>query len=207
MQPRVVCFDIGGVLVRIVKSWDEAVAAAGLSNSKNPAGPFHHFHALDPYQKGDLELDAYLGHLAEHLCLETGDDALAVHNGILVEEYPGVLSLILRLKRHGIFTACLSNTNAPHFATLTGSGRFPAIEALDLQLASHNLALNKPDVAIYEAFERLARAEPGEIVFFDDSSANVAAAIDRGWWAFPIDPDADPAGQMSLALTQIGLLG
>jgi FMN phosphatase YigB (HAD superfamily) len=200
METRIVCFDIGGVLVRIVKTWGEALVGVGLPSGGAPEGPFHRFDALDPYQEGAIGLEGYLDRLRSHLGLDTSEEALRAHNGILIEEYPGVLDVVMGLKAGGIFTACLSNTNEPHFEELVSSGRFPAIEALDLQMASHAIGANKPDAAIYEAFEVAAGASGREIAFFDDSQTNVDAAMDRGWRATRIDPEAGPAKQMRAAL-------
>ncbi len=204
---RVICFDIGGVLAKIVKTWSEALAYAGIEGTKpEVAGePFARFENLDPYQAGAMPLGGYLSTLATHLGIET-DRAIEVHNAILIEEYPGVLHLVQILKSKGLFTACLSNTNEPHFQLFLASGRFPAIEALDFHMASHEVRLNKPDPAIYRSFEEAANARGEEIVFFDDSPANVKAAQVRGWTALRIDPDADPAAEMTRALEDLGIL-
>lgn len=207
MAIRVVCFDVGGVLARIVKTWAEAAQHAGVqTESPNANQYFAKFSGLDPYQGDDIDLDEYLRRLADHLDLATKEQALAVHNAILVEEYPGVLDLVHQLQANQIKTACLSNTNAPHFEIMKTSGRFPAIAGLDLQMASHEVGCNKPDEAIFRVFEDKAHAAGQEIVFFDDGLKNVEAASLIGWHTTQIDPDNDPARQMRERLTQLGVL-
>jgi len=86
------------------------------------------------------------------------------------------------------------------------SGRFPAIEVLDFHMASHEVGFNKPDPDIYRAFEDAVQAWSGEIVFFDDSFANIESARAHGWQAFRIDPDGDPGAQMISRLEELGIL-
>ena len=86
------------------------------------------------------------------------------------------------------------------------SGRFPNITSLKYTGVSHEMRLQKPGQPIYEAFEQLVSALPGEIVFFDDLEENVEAAQERGWHAYWIDHAKDTAEQMELILISEGVL-
>jgi HAD superfamily hydrolase (TIGR01509 family) len=132
--------------------------------------------------------------------------ALQIHNLILKEPYPGTLELIEELNDRGIITACLSNTNEPHWVAMQ-SGRFPNITSLKFTGVSHEMRLHKPEPSIYEAFENMVCALPPEILFFDDLEENVEAAIERGWKAYWIDHSKDTAEQMELILISEGVLG
>ncbi len=95
--------------------------------------------------------------------------------------YEGAEALLVRLKGdHHL--ACLSNTNAIHWA------RFPQLHALfDSCFLSHEMGHVKPD---REAFEfPLARLGvlPADVWFFDDLTPNVAAAREVGMNAFQVD--------------------
>ena len=101
--------------------------------------------------------------------------------------YDGAEALLARLKgAHHL--ACLSNTNAIHWA------RFPQLHAIfDSQFLSHEIGHVKPD---REAFEyTLGRlGVPGsDVWFFDDLMPNVAAAREVGMNAFQVDGFAEIA--------------
>lgn len=95
--------------------------------------------------------------------------------------YDGAEALLVRLKgAHRI--ACLSNTNAIHWA------RFPELHALfDSRFLSHEMGHVKPDREAFEhSLERLG--VPGaDVWFFDDLEPNVAAARAIGMNAFRVD--------------------
>jgi len=200
---RAVAFDIGGVLIEINRNWEDALFAAGIRNGV--VGTLAAFPAMDEFQLGAISEDEYLEHLQGFLRLDSREQALHVHNLILKHPYPGTLELIEELNERGVVTACLSNTNSPHWVKMR-SGEFPNIDALQLTAVSQELNLSKPDPAIFEAFESLANARPCEIVFFDDMEDNVEAARERGWRAYWIDHSRDTAEQMELILIAEGVL-
>jgi putative hydrolase of the HAD superfamily len=110
--------------------------------------------------------------------------------------YEGAEALLARLKgEHHL--ACLSNTNAIHWA------RFPQLHALfDSCFLSHEMGHVKPD---REAFEYpLARlgVPPADVWFFDDLLPNVEAALELGMNAFQV---AD-FGEIAPILRSQGLL-
>lgn len=207
MPIRVVCFDVGGVLIRIARTWEEVVRRAfGDARAEAFAGHvFESCPSFAAYQRGELDEDAYLPELAAYLGCEC-HEALALHNGILIEEFPGVFEVVQSLNRSGVATACLSNTNAPHWAAMLETERFPALRALQHPCASHEMGLEKPDPTIYRAFEARLGVAGEEILFFDDTVINVEAARSVGWHAVAIDPFGDPAAQMRAELTARHLL-
>ncbi len=189
---KVVCFDLGGVLVRITLNVAEAGRRAGVLGL--PDISFGEMECLLDYQSGRMDTNEYVSVLA-HALERTTDEAVAVHNHVLIEPYPGTLELIQSLNGQ-LKTACLSNTNGLHWQEMLGSERFLNVRALELPVASHVLGLEKPHAEIFEAFEQLAGARGKDIVFFDDSVVNVEAATAFGWVAHWIDPSGDPAAQM-----------
>lgn len=194
-----VCFDLGGVLVRITLDMAEAAARAGVAIVGSP-GKFMDYPPFIEFQAGRLSEDAYLIGLGEMLGC-TAADALAVHNHILVEPYPGTLELIEALEANGVVCGCLSNTNAPHWQEMREGSRFPNVSRLSVAVASHEHQMEKPNAAIFERFRELAGwPHPDEIAFFDDTRANVDAARALGWRAWSIDPAEDTAEQMQVAI-------
>jgi len=198
---KLVCFDLGGVLVRITLRVPEAAARAGLEHLDVPNVGFGDLACVLDYQAGRIDTTSYLRQLAEVLHGTEGE-ALAVHNHIPIEPYPGTLELVRSLK---VRTACLSNTNGLHWNEMLHSGRFPNVEALQLKVASHVLSLEKPDPAIFARFEELAGVGGDDILLFDDGPLNVAAARLVGWQSELIDPAGDTAAQMRKHLESRGI--
>jgi FMN phosphatase YigB (HAD superfamily) len=197
---KVVCFDVGGVLIRIAHRWAEAARQAGVPTTVDENAIFTDAPFFDPYQSGAIEEEKYFQLLADYLGLNEAALALKVHNHIMLEPYLGVDGLVQELNDAGFLTACLSNTNERHWQDMTGSGRFPANERLGLRMASHEVKLQKPDGAIFRLFETEAQAQGAEIVFFDDTAINIEAAKTLGWNAHLIDPKGDPVSQMRATL-------
>ena len=193
---KVVCFDLGGVLVRITLNVAEAARRSGVRHfSAAPGLSFQDLPFFLQFQAGILNEAAYLQELAK-FGESTIEEAKSVHYHILIEPFEGTLELIQDLRSRGVRTACLSNTNALHWQEMLHSGRFPNVASLNAHVASNELKLEKPDQHFYRAFESLLLVEPEGITFFDDGPANVEAARACGWHAEQIDPEADPTTQM-----------
>jgi FMN phosphatase YigB (HAD superfamily) len=201
-----VCFDLGGVLVRIRRTWQECLAASGTSSSLRgeERNDLTDFALFDEFQLGTLDPQKYLKELANYLSVSV-EDALKVHNGILHEPYEGTHWLVRKLARAGIRTACLSNTNSLHWEILD-SHSFSAIRDLHLKVVSHEIKLLKPDTKVFGLFDQRATTSPNEVVYFDDNEGNVSAARLHGWNAHLIDHEADPNEQMRCMLHELGIL-
>jgi FMN phosphatase YigB (HAD superfamily) len=193
----VIVFDLGGVLARICHTWEEAASVAGIRHKLAADGTtsLSTFSGFDQYQAGKISLEDYVKDLAEYIGCEESD-ALAVHNSIIIEEYEGIRELVRELEAVGWRTGCLSNTNAAHWEHLALNGRFPAIASLEMKMASHLAGVNKPDPRVYDLYCEEFGLTPGQIVFFDDLPANVAATNLKGWRAAHIRPGEDTADQI-----------
>lgn len=168
---------------------------------------FHHLH-----QTGQIACKAYFAAIAESTGgLYTADEVRCIHNAWTLDDYPGVVDLIKRLRRAGLRTACLSNTNQSHWSILhRGDGprreRSTAVTSLHTHLASHLMGVAKPDEAIYRLAEESLGVAPDSLVFFDDLEENIAAARTRGWQAHQINHIADTAAQIEAHLKAAGAL-
>lgn len=213
---RAVVFDLGGVMIRICRSWGEACARAGIEprhDERTWEDGLHRRHTVrDAYERGEIDGAEF----CRRLSVATGgvyhpSEVERLHRAWLLEPYPGVEALVHELHdRTGVRTACLSNTNQMHWRAMTGEDdgapALPALVRLGRRLASHQLGLAKPHAGIYRLAERALGCAPGEILFFDDLAANVEAALALGWRAERIDHEGDPASQMRRALARAGLL-
>ncbi|MEE9128999.1 MAG: HAD-IA family hydrolase [Phycisphaerales bacterium] len=203
---RLVCFDLGGVIIRICQTWAERCAAAGLA-IRNP----ELWDEIDPvrdelmvqYQTGCIEGIHFARQLSAALRgLYSPAEIMAIHDAWLIDEYEGVDAIVDRLHQVGLETAALTNTTPEHWVRMP---QFPTVGRLRHRLASHELGLHKPDPAIYLRLERQLGYAGREILFFDDTEENVQAAQAVGWTADRIDPAGDTARQMAEALAERGV--
>ncbi|HYO95787.1 MAG TPA: HAD family hydrolase [Polyangiaceae bacterium] len=219
MNIRIVCFDLGGVLVRICRSWAEGCRAAGLPVRRSSGG-----HAAGLLRRslmqqlgtGKLDEAEWAERLARGLDgVYSPGELMRIHHAWSQREYAGVAALIDALHDAQVITSCLSNTNHAHWRRLVhrdgqreldGEPEYPSVRRLMHQHASHLFGVAKPEPAIYAAFE-LAVQQPGPaILFFDDLPANVAMARTLGWKAETIDPRRETVPQIRRYLTAHGLL-
>jgi FMN phosphatase YigB (HAD superfamily) len=208
--PRLIVFDLGGVLIRICRTWAEACTAAGLpvrgEELAARRSDLAHRHGL-----GEISSDEFFRLVSEALTgAYSPPEVRRVHDAWLLDEYPGVHELIADIHAAGLSTGVLSNTNHAHWVRLAppsrgGIGEFASPGLVHHLHASHIMRLLKPDAAIYAEFERLSGSPPGEILFFDDMEENVLAARARGWQSELVDHAGDTAAQMRGVLRGLGV--
>ena len=199
---RAVCFDLGGVLIRIHPNWEGAAMTAGVESAAT--GTLGGFPEFDRYQNGEVEDAAYFSSLADYLGVGVGE-AETVHMSILRDSFPGVSDLVGSLRDHGIATGCLSNTNHSHWVEFHNEERFPFWPMLNVKVGSHIVRASKPEEVVFRTFEREVGASGGEVLYFDDSPKNVDAAVHLGWHGVLVDPATDPARQIARALASESL--
>jgi len=204
--PRVVCFDLGGVVVRICGSFLEGARAAGIEPAvdldatidRQALGRLVHEH-----QSGSLPCEQFHERTSELVGGRVSAEQMRrVHDAWILGEYEGVAPLIDALHASGVESACLSNTNASHWRAMHG---MPAFDRIRHRHASHLLGLCKPDARIFRAFERATGFEPASIVYFDDLVPNVIAADAAGWRAELVDPSRPTVPQIRAALERRGV--
>lgn len=221
---RMVCFDLGGVMVRICRSWEEGCARAGV--------PVRGDSASDEMKvrRRTITGEGTIGAISEQVWVDrivevlggrySPDEIMRIHHAWLIEEYQGWPRLIEEIRSAGYSTACLSNTVEGHWerlvhARVNGQGEreaaeqkseFPAVPLLDYQFASHLMGVAKPNPEIYSAFEKQTGFRGKAILFFDDLAENIEAARRLGWRAERIDHGGDTAEQVRGYLKACGLM-
>lgn len=214
---RVVCFDIGGVLVRHCRTWAEGCRAAGLPvhpAAETPEAVERRRELSRRHTTGQIGIAAFCEGVSDLLGrVYTPADVARIHRAWLGAEYAGVRDLVSRLLRIGrADAAVLSNTNDDHWARFDPpAGRpaeYPAVALIPHRFASHRMGLAKPQPEMYAAFEeRMGLSDsPGSILFLDDLPDNVAAARSRGWTAELIDHGTETSPQIERILVHHGLL-
>jgi FMN phosphatase YigB (HAD superfamily) len=217
IRPRIICFDLGGVVVRICRSWGEACARSGLPEREpalfnRPDLARARKDLVERYQTGGMPCDDFFAGVAGATAgLYSADDIRRVHNAWIIDDYAGIGGVIDRINATDyIMSACLSNTNHAHWAGMLGlpDGRghgSHAVSALEIKGASQLLRASKPGETIYRLAEELFRARGSEIVFFDDLEENIAAAKRLGWNAHQINHEGNTAEQVLAALQLHGI--
>lgn len=204
--PSLAVFDLGGVVVRICRTWQEACQSAGVAHNPNAEARLdspRKVELLRAHQCGEVESGEYFDGLAQLLADHSTDEVRRVHTAWILGDYSGMAQLMDRIHHAGMRTACLSNTNAHHWKQLDSSEAFRRIQ---VRHASHLMGLVKPDQRIYRAFEIATETTPQEIVFFDDLAENIEAARACGWNAVHIDHTRDTAAQVLAGLRAHGAL-
>jgi HAD superfamily hydrolase (TIGR01509 family) len=208
-------FDLGGVIVRICRSWPEACEHAGVSvraGWDDPSLKAARRELNKQHQEGRLDCQAFFeGLAATSPGLYTADEVRRIHDAWTLDEYPGAGALVRRLHEHGVATGVLSNTNHAHWRRLAPPAHLEATEYPTPRMvrhlhASHLMGLTKPDEAIYREFARRTGFHPAQIVFFDDMEENVVAARQAGWKAVQVDHAGDTVAQMSRVLESMRVL-
>jgi putative hydrolase of the HAD superfamily len=203
---QLVCLDIGGVVVRICRTWAEGCAAAGIE-SRDPSlweqtAPGRKA-LIRQYQTGRIDGATFAEQISVLVSgVYSPSEVMGVHHAWLLDEYEGVGDVVERVHRAGLETAALSNTSHEHWCRM---GEFPAVMRIRHHLPSHRLGLQKPDPKIYERLEQQLGYNGGQIIFFDDKVENIEGARAAGWHGEIIDPAASPAAQITEALRAHGV--
>jgi len=214
MQHRfeLVVFDIGGVLVNTVRSFEEAHERVGLPfpppsdpefEARSAAIPRRGIGAIYSERYFMLFADASRG-------VYTAAEVRRISEASLAEEYPGIGSVFDALEAVSIESAVLGNTNDAHWASFfpetPDEPKFPTLTRVQHRFASHILGVEKPDSRIYQHVELATGHSAGRILFFDDRKENVEGAHAIGWTAELIDYTGDTTAQLLATLRQHGVV-
>ncbi|MCK4340542.1 MAG: HAD-IA family hydrolase [Phycisphaerae bacterium] len=207
---RLVCFDLGRVLIRVRDSWADACRAAGVPIPAALSDPnvLAKMSALRKRaEHGLVDAHQYAEEAAGIFGL-TPTQVLDVSAAWLRGPYPGAVALLEEVCATGIQTACLTNTNDHHWQLLDQPGDINnlGLERLTYRFASHLIGHAKPDPLIYQHVESSTGIPPRQIVLFDDRPDNCQSASGRGWHAHRVEPSDDPVAEIRAHLLTYGVL-
>jgi putative hydrolase of the HAD superfamily len=201
-----VTFDLGGVIVRISSSIEEAAARSGIELKAAKPDEVRWSRLFVQWQTGRIADEDFFEQWAGCVGRFGVQDAPRLSLGWLQDEFEGIAALLDELSEQGVPLGCLSNTARHHWDFLLAeSDRYPSMRYFRHAHASHLIGKMKPDEAIFRAYEELTGFASDRILFFDDLQANVDGAIRCGWRAIRIDPRANPARQMREHLLAHGI--
>jgi FMN phosphatase YigB (HAD superfamily) len=204
--PKILVFDIGGVLVRIHHNIASALESTGWGGERIELKDLGAFNEVNrAYQAGKLSLSELTTHIGGQLDGKVDDDVLLeLHDAILREEYLGALSVVQDVRAQGIEAAVLSNTCSRHWEVLS---QLPAVSDACREhcFLSFEMGVVKPDDPIYERVEHALGLLPSEIGFVDDSEVNVQAAVSRGWNAALVPSAREGCDGLRSAIRELGV--
>lgn len=180
MDPSIVVFDIGGVLIDWNPAYlyrkllpDEAAVSAFLSDVCTSAWN-EQFDAGRPFSDGIAELvsrNPDQSDLIEAYWLRWHE--------MLGGKIEGTVKLLDRLKAAGIPVHAISNWSAETFPR--AQEIYPFLGSFDVLVVSGREKLVKPHAPIFERFLDRAGVRAAECLFIDDNAANIAAAEALGF--------------------------
>jgi glucose-1-phosphatase len=116
-----VCFDWGGVILKICRSWAEGCAAAGLDvrgESSTTEWAARRKPIAKAFEVGEFGEDEFFERMAASMDrLYSPEEIERIHAAWLLREYDGVAEIVARLHATPtVETALLSNTNPHHWS-------------------------------------------------------------------------------------------
>lgn len=201
MNPTVVVFDIGGVLI----DWNPAYLYRKLLPDEASVSAF----------LGEVCTSAWNERFDAGLPFADGIAALALHHperAALIEAYwlrwhemlggeiPGTADILRRLKTSGVPVHAISNWSAETFPR--AKNIYPFLGLFDVLVVSGTEKLVKPKAAIFQRFLERAGVRAEECIFIDDNAANIAAAAALGFHT----EHFRTAAALEARLTALGLL-
>jgi FMN phosphatase YigB (HAD superfamily) len=206
---RLVCFDLGRVLIRICENWAHASEVAWLSviDELDPALRGEYTTLLTAFDSGHSDMLQFADGLSK-LRKVSPADVIRMHEVYLRGPYPGAFELVDELVSMGITTACLSNTTDMHWQQMHDrkGPNFLPLEKLKYRFASFQMGCRKPNERIYRMVEEATGLSGPQILFFDDLPDNIQTASKLGWNAQQIMHDGEPIRQVRGHLLRFGVL-
>ena len=195
---KYIVFDLGGVLITLDpiagdKAFKESVGYNDFISIFDPYLPKGIFHKME---SGAIDASGFREGIREMAGLNAGDDVINLALNKILKEIPKYkVDLLAALKeRYKLYV--LSNTNPiamtkiQEFFNAHGYSMDSLFEKLFL---SYQMRVTKPDPLIYEMVSRDITHDLSEILFIDDSPANIEAAARVGFEVLLYDPADDLA--------------
>ncbi len=193
---QLVCFDLGGVLVRLCKNLTDACSRAEVHITPDIERAWsNHLPLLQQLESGALSESDYENGLPRCLPHLTLDQIRRAFDAYLLGLFPGAPELLADLHSRRIPMAILSNTNPRHLRAVLEQPRYTPLKLIPNLFASCQIRFAKPDPRAYEHVQNSLRIPSHSILYFDDLPANIHAAQSLTWNAHLIDPASDPIAQ------------
>jgi 2-haloacid dehalogenase len=180
--PKAVVFDLGNVLLdfdygRTVRRIQDRcrVAPEELYKLLGDSEVFQRFEG------GALQPEKFFAEVQRVACYDGSFDEFAEFFGDVFTEAPAMIGWHAELRRRGIPTYILSNTNDLSIRFIRK--RFSFFANFTDYVFSYEHRVMKPSTRIYEILEERAGLRGADLFYVDDREENVRAAAARGWQA------------------------
>ena len=155
------------------------------------------------YDRGNIDAREYYTQVLSCLGIKKSIKDIDEMIEIDVESWkkvnPGTVALMEDVKKAGLKLGILSNM--PHHFLIWARENIPVFSLPHIGLYSCEVNLVKPEKAIYEKLLSMLDISGGELVFFDDITENINAAVSVGIKAFQWkDPETARQKLLSLGL-------
>lgn len=183
---RVILFDLGGVLVESVGRERLAALLPYALDHDQIMERWLQSPSVKQFERGRISAEAFAQKFIEEWRLPLDPAAFIDSLAVWVTGwFDGAQALVQALRaRHHV--ACLSNTNAVHWARLAD-----VVASFDSCFASHLIGTLKPEREAFEHVLADLRIPAEAVYFFDDLAPNVDAARAVGMNAFQVAGFAD----------------
>lgn len=185
-----VYFDINGCLVRFFHGAFTRLAAESGASADVIETAFWHYNDL--VCQGDITVDEFNRALAKDLGLKTVNWLDYYLEAI--EPIPVMSELVEWAAKH--YRIGLLTNIMPGFIEVMRSRKIIPDVPYDVIVDSSRVKAIKPGATIFRIAQERAACPPGEVLFIDDSRANLMAAEKQGWhvlWFDDYRPDESAA--------------
>ena len=207
MQIRNIIFDWGGVLIDLntegcMRAFEQLGAdVKHLLTGTNELGVF------SAYESGTLDTPGFHEAIRQMIGPPVSDEEIDKAWNTQLKSIPEEkLELLLRLKaRYNLYL--LSNNNSISMRRcreIFSEAGLPLEEAFKGLFLSYQMKMLKPSPAIYGSMIASLGLRPEEILFIDDSEANVEAAARAGIKTLPYVPGTDLKASLDERLKELG---
>ena len=177
---RVLLFDLGGVVFafdfgRAFKRWSQSCGRTAAELERE----FSFDDAYERHERGEIDAAEYLTSLRNTLKADLSEsEFVAGWNAIYLEAISGISTMLGAASKHFPLYA-FTNSNPTH--QQAWSKMFERELAYFKKVfVSSELGRRKPEREAFLDVSRQIGATPNEVLFFDDTSANVDGAISAG---------------------------
>lgn len=196
-MPKAILLDLGGVVLgidvaQVFRTW---ATRAGVETKH-----FEHHWVMDEayelHEIGAIDFAEYVRRQGQHFGIDMPlSDWQEGWNAIWTKPYAKVVALLPELaQRYDLFA--FSNTNAVHAESFYS--RYPeALAHFHKMFLSHEVGVRKPHSAAFIHICEQINTPPEEVLFIDDSAANIEGALAAGLDAHHLYKEQDIAAKLS----------
>jgi HAD superfamily hydrolase (TIGR01509 family) len=200
-EPRVLLFDVGGVLVQLSGVETMLRWMGEDATSDEMWHMWLHSTPVREFERGRIGAKEFAAAVTAEFRLPVEPQQfLESFTGWVTGLYPGTLEMLAQIPS-SYQRALLSNSNALHWTRVVDDLRLGA--AFGHHFVSHLTGRIKPDADAFQHVVESLGCSPGQVLFLDDNTLNVEAAKHFGMQAVRVQG----IGETRKALIERGILG